>query len=115
VRIDRDRRNEARVIEWNRASALAIAVRVQGPVQCDSIDPSEEFAAPLELWELVIGLQKSILRDVVGVARLAGQMEGERVHARPVFSDELIERGRVSCLGSVDQLGGFGAVPLCFG
>ena len=84
-------------------------------MQCDPIDPSEELAAPLELRKLVISLEKGILRDVVGVAGLAGQVQRQRVHPRPVLAHELIERRRVSSLGSGDELGGFGPSSLCLG
>ena len=71
VRIDCDRGYEARIIERHRVPALVITFRVQSAVQCDPIDPSEELASPLELRKLVIGLQKCVLRDVIGIAGLA--------------------------------------------
>ncbi len=75
VRIDRDRSDEARIIERHRSPTLAVALGVEGPVQRDPIDPSEEFASPFELRKLVVGLEKGVLRDVVRVACLARQMQ----------------------------------------
>jgi len=115
VRIDRNRRNESWVIEGHRAPTLAIALGVESPVQRDPIDPSEELAPPLELRKLVIGLEKGVLRDVVGVACLAGQSQCQGVHPRPVFADELVERRPVSGLGPGDELSGFGPASLRFG
>ena len=105
--VDGDRRNEARVVERHRAPALLVAFGVEGPVQGDPVDPGEELAPSLELGELVIGLEKGVLRDVVGVARLAREMERQRVHARTVLSHQLVEGVGVSTLGSGHELGGF--------
>ena len=80
----------------------------------DSVDPGEEFAPPLELRELVIRLEKRVLRDVIRVAGLTGQVQGQRIDPGPVLADELVERGAVPGLGSGHQLCGFGPPSLRF-
>ncbi len=114
LRVDRYGSEEARVIEGHRPPAFSIALRIERTVKGDPIDPGEEFAAALELRKLVVRLEKSILRDVVRIARLTGQGQRQRVHPIAVLSYQLVKGCRVAALGSVDQLRGFSTAPLSF-
>jgi len=114
VRIDCDGGEEAWVIEGHRPSSFSVALRVESSVKRDSIDPREELTPPLELRKLVVRLEKRVLRDVVRVARLTGEGQRQRIHPIAVFSNQLVEGCRVAALGSIDELRGFSAAPLCF-
>src|SRR5581483_9360722 len=117
ARVDLHRERDARIVHRHVRAAppAVVAPQVERAVDGDAVDPGVELAGGAELAQLAERAQESFLGDVVGVVRVAGEVQRQRVDARAIAARELAERGLVAALRAGDQLGGGERARGCVG
>src|SRR5689334_18501089 len=79
-----------------RGAALVGAERVERGVHRDAIEPGEEVRAAVERGQPAERTHERLLRDVIGIAVVAGDMECCCVHATLMAPNEATESFSVS-------------------
>ncbi len=83
-----------------RMSAAVIDARVHD----DSIDPGGQLRILTEAFERPVDLDEHLLRDVLGVVMIAGELIRHAIHHRPMALDQQVEGGGVSRSRLGDQV-----------
>ena len=100
------------VVDLDGASTCLGALLVDAEVHADPVDPRREGGVPLEVCELLVGLDERVLDDVHGVVAVFEHADGDRVEATLVALDELLEGRGFAALCPRDELRVLGAVAL---
>src|SRR5262249_20735006 len=98
-----------------RLADLAPSARddvVRGDVLADREQPRPERPAGIVLRDPIIGAEKRLLRDILGLARVGETAREERGEARAIANHELVERAAVAVARARGELLGGWCVRL---
>ena len=76
---------------------------VEAKVGDDAVDPGIERALKTEAAQVLVGLQKGVLINVLCVGFRTGEAEREPQNTLVVVADEFFERGAIATLSLSDQ------------
>jgi hypothetical protein len=70
----------------------------------DPVEPGEKARRPVERVETAVDAQERLLDDLGSVLLVTDETERDRERAALVALDELLERGAIASLGTVNEL-----------
>lgn len=75
--IDLQRSGDPGVSDGLFSPTFAVTPRVEAPIDGHSVDPGEKVRATFKAGELLVGLEKYLLGDVLSFALIAGKVQSE--------------------------------------